>query len=128
LQVGNYRFSLFPPLSSLIASLLPHRIPVDTMSYNDETEFRRKLVILEKKTELLKRMRKITNELKSNGAYSTKNMEVEHQQLEKVHTKQEELDILGDTWVVKKHLAKALWKELDELNKLYKKTFMDSDT
>jgi len=90
-------------------------------------EFVQRLRRLEQKTDYLKRIRKITNELKSNGAYSTKNMENEEKLLDSVHTEQWEKDILHDTWDIKKHIAKNLWDELKDLNALYRKTFMSKD-
>lgn len=90
-------------------------------------EFIQKLRKLEQKTDILKRIRKITSELKSNGAYSQKNIELEHNQLVNAGATLDELQIIKETWENKRKLCKQLWQDLKELNKIFKEVFKDGN-
>ena len=72
---------------------------------------------LYKKAQLLKKIRIITNECLSNGAYSTKNLEQQMYTFEKLNVPQWEIDIIMDAWDYKKKKSHELLNELKELIK-----------
>jgi len=72
---------------------------------------------LYKKAQLLKKIRIITNECLSNGAYSTKNLEQQMHTFEKLNVPQWEIDIIMDAWNYKKKKSHELLNELKELIK-----------
>lgn len=118
--VGNklYCYQFLHNFSSHLCP--PYTVIVDMMN---RANIIKRIRNLEQQTDILRRIRKITNELKSNGAYSDNNIELEHTQLTKVGASDFELNVLAETWANKKKLCKRLWHELDELNKILNKEF-----
>jgi len=86
---------------------------LDIMTEN--AEFRRRLARLENETRVLTRIRKITNELLSNCAYSEKNRETQEGNLNKVFAPEWEKQILKKAWRYKHNKAEQLFKELEQL-------------
>jgi len=74
-----------------------------------------KLDGLYKKAQHLKKIRIITNECLSNGAYSNKNIEVQYDQFRKLGVPQWEIDIIMKAWDYKKKKSHELLKELEGL-------------
>jgi len=75
------------------------------------------LTQLEFKIKTLTRIRKMTNELLSCGAYSTKNMEEQFNNFDKLKVPEWEKDIIARAWNFKKKESHKLLKELDQLLK-----------
>ena len=74
-----------------------------------------KLNSLYRKAQLLKKIRMITNECLSNGAYSTKNMESQLNMFDKLGVPDWEQEVIIQAWDFKKKLSHKLLKELEEL-------------
>jgi len=75
----------------------------------------KKLNRLYKKAQFLKKIRMITNECLSNGAYSSKNMESQQMMFNKLDVPEWEQQIIFKAWDYKKKLSHRLLKELEEL-------------
>ena len=75
----------------------------------------KKLLSLELDAKQLKRIRLITNECLSNGAYSQKNIEVQLNKLDALNIPEWEKKILEKAWEVKKMLAHDLFKKLERV-------------
>lgn len=73
---------------------------------------------LKVKSEILRDIRMITNEILSNTAYHDKNIIEQYNKFDKLKVPQEEKDIISAAWDLKNRLAK---KSLSDLKKLCKK-------
>lgn len=78
-------------------------------------EFNKKLHLLYLESEHLRKIRKITNECLSCGAYGTKNMEIQDKQFEANKVPEWEREIIRKAWGYKKEKAHKLLKGLEEL-------------
>lgn len=70
---------------------------------------------LETKTNLLKRLRYIRNELLSNGAYHEKNLEQQIDQLEKVNAPRNEINLIQKSNDIISIYVKELFKEYENI-------------
>jgi len=67
------------------------------------------------RTQKLKKIRMITNECLSCGAYSSKNIEVQFKRFEELGVPQWEQDIIRKAWDYKTQEAHVILKQLDNL-------------
>lgn len=67
------------------------------------------------KSEHLRKIRKITNEIASAGAYGEKNMEEQMLQFDKLKVPEWEKDVLKKAWSFKKKLAHSLARDLNKM-------------
>jgi len=93
---------------------------INTLVFEERfTNLKRDLWSLNKKADLLKQIRNITNECLSNGAYSEKNMEEQYSKLENVNCPMWEKEIIMKAIVFKKKFAHKTLKELEDFINKY---------
>lgn len=79
-------------------------------------ELTKKILVLESKTKMLKRVCDIRNILLSNGGYSVKNMEKQDVQFENANVPDWEREIIRKSWNATSKLSHNLFKELEVLS------------
>lgn len=90
-----------------------------------ETTLKKSIYILHNNAMLLKKIREITNECLSNGAYSQKNEETQLEKLNKINVPDWEKEIIIRAISFKRKLAHKTLKELDKLLEHYKGDFFN---
>ena len=81
----------------------------------EERVIRKRISQLKIESEYLTKIRKITNECLSNGAYSESNMEMQFKMFEEKNVPEWETDIIQKAWHIKKQMAHKLLRKLDIL-------------
>ena len=76
---------------------------------------------LKRKTKLLRDIREIMNEIKSNCAYSEKEFETDIKKLENMKVPRKEIELLADLWSMRMTLGRSLMQEAGELVKYGKR-------
>lgn len=87
-------------------------MPVVSM---DKKEFKRQLRLIENDVEILKRIRKIQNELLSNCAYSHCNIEQQMQMFEKKKVPSWEREIIQQSYDIRRKKGTELFLQLESL-------------
>jgi hypothetical protein len=83
-------------------------------------DFRSELVKLESDAKILQRIRVITNECLTTGAYSSKNETEQMLKFNKLRVPEWETNIIGKAYSFERKLSKKLFLELDALLEKYK--------
>lgn len=83
--------------------------------YQKQSEWRKELLDIEHKTDDMKRIRKITNELLINSGYHNKNLEIQMKQLEGVNASNNEIETVSRVYEYNNKKAKVLWERLNKL-------------
>lgn len=79
-------------------------------------ELNKKILVLESKAKMLKRVCDIRNILLSNGGYSIRNMEKQEIQFTNANVPEWEREIIRTSWKATSSLSHDLFKELDILS------------
>jgi len=90
----------------------------DTETSSFSNDITKKIIVLENKTNLLRRITTMRKILISNGAYSEKNMETQDNKLNSLKVPDWETKIIRESWSATKKLSKELFMELDKINKI----------
>jgi hypothetical protein len=91
-------------------------ILLTTTSGTMKQETRKEIISLERETKLLRMICDTRRVLISNGAYSTKNMEIQELKFLSAKVPEWEKDIVRKSWDSTKKLSHSLLKRLDKLN------------